>query len=183
MPILFAVFACLVLCCANPAYAGREAFHSGTVIPEFGKIATVDHAQPLPKNTEFRVRFDIGGAASPGKIHRQIESVARFINMHAEAGVPRDKLHLAVVLHGGVAKEMTKPERYEQFDDLAQIEHINAALITALVEQGVIFTVCGQTAAYYDISADDLLPGVTLSLSAMTAHALLAQEGYSLNPF
>jgi len=27
------------------------------------------------------------------------------------------------------------------------------------------------------------LPGVTMALSAMTAHALLQQDGYTLNPF
>ena len=42
---------------------------------------------------------------------------------------------------------------------------------------------CGQTAVARDISADDLLPGVTMALSAMTAHAQLQQAGYTLNPF
>ena len=34
---------------------------------------------------------------------------------------------------------------------------------------------CGQSAARYDISASDLLPGVRLALSAMTAYAQLQQ--------
>jgi len=29
----------------------------------------------------------------------------------------------------------------------------------------------------------DLLPNVEMALSAMTAHALLQQDGYTLNPF
>jgi len=52
-----------------------------------------------------------------------------------------------------------------------------------LTDKGVRVILCGQTAAYYDISNDDLLPGVEMALSAMTAHALLQQEGYTLNPF
>jgi intracellular sulfur oxidation DsrE/DsrF family protein len=43
--------------------------------------------------------------------------------------------------------------------------------------------VCGQSAAYCDVKSDDLLPGVEMALSAMTAHALLQQQGYTLNPF
>jgi intracellular sulfur oxidation DsrE/DsrF family protein len=43
--------------------------------------------------------------------------------------------------------------------------------------------VCGQTAAYYGVKTDELLPGVQMALSAMTAHALLQQQGYTLNPF
>ena len=36
---------------------------------------------------------------------------------------------------------------------------------------------------YYDVAAEDLPDGVELMLSAMTAHALLQQDGYTLNPF
>jgi intracellular sulfur oxidation DsrE/DsrF family protein len=43
--------------------------------------------------------------------------------------------------------------------------------------------VCGQKAAYYNVTSDDLLPGVKMALPAMTAHALLQQQGYTLNPF
>jgi hypothetical protein len=34
-----------------------------------------------------------------------------------------------------------------------------------------------------DIAPEDLLPGVTIGLSAMSTHALLQQQGYTLNPF
>ena len=33
------------------------------------------------------------------------------------------------------------------------------------------------------ITPDDLIPGVEMSLSAMTAHALLQQNGFTVNPF
>lgn len=42
---------------------------------------------------------------------------------------------------------------------------------------------CGQSAAASGIERVDLLPGVEMALSAMTAHALLQQDGYTLNPF
>jgi intracellular sulfur oxidation DsrE/DsrF family protein len=59
----------------------------------------------------------------------------------------------------------------------------NAGLIAALIETGVDVYLCGQTAANAGVSAEALLPGVRLSLSAMTTHALLQQNGYTLNPF
>jgi len=34
-----------------------------------------------------------------------------------------------------------------------------------------------------DIREADLLPGITMAPSAITAHALLQQQGYTLNPF
>lgn len=180
---LLSRFVAFTLVATSPAYAGSEAFHAGPLIPEYGKVATVAEAADLPKDTAFRIRYDIGGQDSPGEINRKIETVARFLNMHAEAGVPLENMQLAVVLHGGAAKAMTVAKRYEQFSSSTEMENANAPLVSALVDKGVSFTVCGQTAAYYDIAARDLLPGVTLSLSAMTAHALLAKQGFVLNPF
>ena len=52
-----------------------------------------------------------------------------------------------------------------------------------MIDQGVRVIVCGQSAAYYDVENDALLPGVEMALSAMTAHAVLQQQGYALNPF
>jgi hypothetical protein len=45
---------------------------------------------------------------------------------------------------------------------------------------GPIFTDYGPVA---DVATDDLLPGVEMALSAMTAHALLQNSGFTLNPF
>ena len=33
------------------------------------------------------------------------------------------------------------------------------------------------------VANEDLLPGIEVGLSAMTAHALLQQQGYTVNPF
>ena len=39
------------------------------------------------------------------------------------------------------------------------------------------------SAAAYGVAKGDLIPGVELALSAMTAHAQLQQAGYTVNPF
>jgi intracellular sulfur oxidation DsrE/DsrF family protein len=91
--------------------------------------------------------------------------------MHARAGVHADRIKVAVVVHGTAVH------------DVAGEAPASAGLVAALVDQGVRILVCGQSAAYYDVKSDDLLPGVEMALSAMTAHALLQQQGYTLNPF
>ena len=45
------------------------------------------------------------------------------------------------------------------------------------------FILCGQSAAAYGITPENLIPGVEMALSAMTAFALLQQNGYTVNPF
>lgn len=161
--------------------APRPGFHAGTVIPDFGQIATVEGREPLPANATFSVAFDVVDAAKPGSINRTLDSAARFINMHAEAGVPREAVRIAVVVHGPASFDMTNAATYGKKHDGAT--NANLAAIAALLEHGVEIHVCGQSAAAQGIARSDLAPGVKMSLSAMTAHALLQQQGFTVNPF
>jgi intracellular sulfur oxidation DsrE/DsrF family protein len=156
------------------SHAGPADFSPGPLIAEYGAVARVQGADPLPAGAEFRIVFDVSEAAEPGALNRRLESAARFLNMHAAAGVPEDNISIAIVVHGGASRDLRRE---------AGEENLNAPLIAALIDHGVSIYLCGQTAAYYDIEPGDLLPGVRLSLSAMTAHALLQQQGYTLNPF
>jgi intracellular sulfur oxidation DsrE/DsrF family protein len=164
------------ICAFSAAIAGPADFHAGKIIPEYGRVATVPNAPALAAGSEFKVVFDVSEAAETGKINRQFESAARFLNMHGEAGVAPTKMHLAIVVHGAAAMDLVNDAKYGA-------SNANAGLIAALSAAGVDIGLCGQTAAYRDIGADDLLPGVKVSLSAMTLHAQWQQRGYTLNPF
>lgn len=171
---------------ASPtAHADETAFRPGKVITEFGIIADVDTDFKIPKRTQFKILYDTIESAEPGKVNKTLNTAARFINMHAEAGVPTKKMKLAVVFHGKGSVDLTRNERYAQTYKGAENapENANAPLIKALTENGVRVILCGQSAAFYDIENADLLPNVEMALSAMTAHAVLQQEGYTLNPF
>ena len=156
-------------------------FGPGPVITEFGPIASLESYAPVPADATFAVAFDVAEAAEPGSINRTLVSAARFINMHAEAGVDPTNIRLTVVVHGGAALDLTRQEVYAARKGGA--ENANAAAITTLLENNVRIILCGQSATAHGISNEDLLPGVEMALSAMTAHALLQQEGFTLNPF
>lgn len=158
-----------------PGLAGPDAFAPGPLIEGFGPVAAVEGVRVEPETT-FRVAFDVAEPAEPGEISRRLESAARFLNMHAAAGVPERNMAVAIVVHGRAAFDLVTAARRGE-------ANANAPLIAALVDAGVAIELCGQTAAYYDIAVADLLPGVRMSLSAMTSHALLQQRGYTLNPF
>ena len=151
--------------------ADLSAFTAGPAIEDFGPVADIELTLPLPKDAVFKHSFDVSRRADDGEVNRTIESAARFINMHARAGVDADRIELAVVVHGAAVH------------DVSGEDSGSAELIAILIERGVRIIVCGQSAAYYDVETDDLLPGVEMALSAMTVHALLQQEGYTLNPF
>ena len=164
-----------LLCLVFSVHAQSDRFKPGTSLPEFGLIAEVPDAEPLPKDSHFKVVFDVVKPASQGGLNRSIESAARFINMHVAAGVPEENIQLAMVIHGKAVLDVSQPNSHQAGDKTHQ------DLVKALQSKGVEFYVCGQSAAYYGVT--DLLPGVKMSLSAMTAHALLQQQGYTLNPF
>jgi len=170
-----------LLALAQPASAQMENFKAGPVFRDFGPTAPVETDEAVPKDTQFRVAFDVSKAAEPGKINRTIESAARFINMHVAAGVPKENIHLAVVVHGGAAFDLTNQEFFAAHKEGK--ENASAAAIAQLQDHGVKFYLCGQSAAAHGIGNADLLPGVQMSLSAMTIHALLQQQDYTLNPF
>tara|TARA_R110000787_G_scaffold98664_5_gene202844 strand:- start:40243 stop:40794 length:552 start_codon:yes stop_codon:yes gene_type:complete len=178
-PLLVALLPLLAL--AQPASAQMENFKPGPVFTDFGPTAPVQQSEPLTKDAMFKISFDVAKGAEPDKINRTIESAARFINMHVAAGVPEKNIQLAIVVHGGASLDLTNQEFFAARRDGA--ENANAAAIAQLQEYGVKFYLCGQSAAANGISNADLLPGVQMSLSAMTAHALLQQQDFTINPF
>ncbi len=165
-----------VLLAASAAQAQQSRFTTGPVISDYGPVAEIESAAPVPPETVFKVAFDVSEAGTAGQISRRLESPARFLNMHVRAGVPLENIHLVVVVHGPAARDlMIEPRPGES--------NANAGLVAALVANGVDIVLCGQTAANAGIEPDSLLPGVRLSLSAMTTFALLQQDGYTVNPF
>lgn len=162
------------------ANADETAFTAGPVFESFGPVADVNADIIIPDGVELRTSFDVSKGADAGERNRTLVSAARFINMHARQGVPLENIGVAVVVHGKAVFDVSNEEKYA---GAVGGENANAALIAALLEQNVRIIVCGQSAAYYEVSNDDLLPGVEMAISAMTAHVMLQQEGYALNPF
>ena len=153
------------------ARADSSSFTTGPEIEDYGPVADVDATFPVPKDAEFRHSYDVSQRAEDGELNRSLVTAARFINMHARVGIDLERIELAVVVHGAA------------IFDVAGDAPMSADLVKTLIDHGVRIIVCGQSAAYYDVETGDLLPGVEMALSAMTAHALLQQQGYTLNPF
>jgi len=165
---------------ATPAAADQSNFSFGPVINDFGAIAKVDTDVPLPANSDYKIVFDVKSAKA-GERSTGLDAVARLMNMLAANGVPMSKIHPAVVLHNDAVWEVVSDARYgKEVDGKA---NPSAPLVKQLLAKGVPIYVCGQSMAWSDVSKSDLLPGVKVALSAMTAHQMLRQQGYALNPF
>jgi intracellular sulfur oxidation DsrE/DsrF family protein len=173
---LIALLACLV---AAPLVAQvPPAMSTGPAITEYGPVARVKPDMPIPPGTKFKVAFDVAARNTTDKPLRQFESLARFINMLAGNGIPENDVDLALVVHGQATFDLLEDRAYPEGKS-----NPSRALIMALQEHGVRVIVCGQSVAGLGLAREDLLPGVEVALSAMTAHAILQQDGYTLNPF
>ena len=173
--VQFALFTLALVFIGGTVSADQSAFKTGPVIKGYGAVAVIEGAEKLPDGVKFKVAMDATKRSEKGKINVVFERTARFINMHAAAGVPVENIKLAVVVHGSAVFDVARDAKYGS-------KNANADLIKILQAHGVTFYVCGQAATYHGVSVKDLLPGVKMSISAMTAHALLQQQGYTLNP-
>ncbi len=171
----------LIFMHTNAADAQLDKFTKGPLIEDYGPVAVIEGREAIPENTVFKVSFDLSKEAKPETINRNLESAARFLNMHAASGVKAENLHLALVVHGSAVFDFVNDEKYSIKEN--DKVNTNKQLISDLIANGVEIYVCGQSATYQGVSFQDLLPDVKMSLSAMTAHALLQQRGYTLNPF
>jgi len=70
------------------SWAGPDDFSLGPVFPDFGATASVKADMKIPKDARFKISFDTAKGAYGGELNKTLNSAARFINMHARAGVP-----------------------------------------------------------------------------------------------
>ena len=164
------LIASAALALATPAAAQEAEWQLGPVFAEFGPHVAVEGVEPFAGHTELSHSFDVADR-SEDRRNRGFESAARFVNMHAANGVDPDNIRIAVVVHDGAVKDL-----------LASEDNASRGMVERMLEEGVRFIVCGQSAAGQGIAQGDLIPGVEMALSAMTAHALLQQRGSTVNP-
>lgn len=162
--------------------ATKSDIKMGPILQAYGPTSKIEQADvQLPQNFVYKALFDISESnKKPNQYNRKIESVARFLNMHARNGVALENMKVAVVLHGAATKDVLNDEAYAKRHGH---QNPNTELIEQLADKGVEFYICGQSAAFYDIKKIELSADVKLSLSAMTMAVLLQEEGYHLIPF
>ena len=177
----YAITAAAAALLATAAQAQDTDWQLGPVFADFGPHAAVEGIDNFPADTEFAHSFDVAKHGEGEQRNRGIESAARFINMHAAHGVDPANMRIAVVVHGTAVLDVLTDEARTAGD--YGTTNPSGDMVRAMLAQGVRFIVCGQSAAGQDITQADLIPGVEMALSAMTAHALLQQAGYSVNPF
>jgi intracellular sulfur oxidation DsrE/DsrF family protein len=120
------------------------------------------------------------GATKPDKakeINGALGEVARILNLHVAAGVPKEHLTVVVIAHGPALFSLLDDEHYRK---KFKLDNPNSKIVKELQDAGVTFTACGQAMKFLEIDKENLLPGIKLAYSAKTVISTYSLKGFIL---
>lgn len=154
---------------------------SGPVINSAGPSVKVEHPTfDLPPGHEFKAVFLIDRGDTVA-VNAQLVTVARYLNIHARHGIPAEKVKAAAVVHGSGWMALLSDSAYGA--RYAGKPNPSRPMVEELLAHGVQLVLCGQTAGMRGVSQAELLPGVKVAISAMSAFNVLQAQGYQYNPW
>ena len=164
------------------SYSQENKTYKGPVIKDFGQVYKIKKPDLLlDKDRKYKVIFNVYSDGKHKKnINASINTVARFLNMHAQNNIKPKNLDMVLILHGDATKNALSDKAFKKEFN---ISNPNTELIKALQKEDVQIYVCGQSFAYKGYKRSDLSKNVKLSLSALTALVKYQSEGYQLITF
>jgi len=164
-----------------PAVPGQQT--SGPIIQSTGMSIKVDNPTfTVPDGHVFKTVFVIdAGGTDTVRVNAQLTSLARFYNLHARHGYPEERVRVAAVVHGNGWQSLLTDDAYAA--RFGKKLNPSRTLVEELVQHGAQLVLCGQTAGARGIRREELIPGVKVAISAMTALNVLQADGYRFNPW
>jgi intracellular sulfur oxidation DsrE/DsrF family protein len=145
--------------------------------PFAGVVTTNANALKYNKKLDYKIVIDVtDGVADSSRIMNTLREVARTYNLNIANGVPKNKLKMAVVVHGGAIQGVLNDTAYQE---KYGVLNPNIAVIQAMEKEGIEFYVCAQNLAYRQIPEANIMKEINLAISAKTALITLDQMGYS----
>jgi intracellular sulfur oxidation DsrE/DsrF family protein len=152
------------------------------VIKSFGTVYQLPNAahKPDPKLI-YNILIELTeNAAKPDSLNEYLEAIATLINLHAAEGVPKENIHVAVVLRKSATYAVFGNELFrEKF----KTNNPNLQLLKELHEAGTQFFVCGQTLHKRNIDEKKLVPEALVASSGLTAITSFQLKGYTMIKF
>ncbi|NCI46621.1 DsrE family protein [Sediminibacterium soli] len=163
-------------------FAGAQQGKLNPVIKQYGAVNPIPYAveKPDPK-IDYKVVVEVNtDNPKPELVHELLEKTASVVNLHALGGVPANKLHVVLVVHGPAAQYVVNNAAYQK---KFNTDNPNLGLFRELQEAGVKLFVCGQSLVKRNIDPATVSPDVKVALSAITTLTTYQAKGYSLLKF
>ncbi len=152
------------------------------VIKSYGAVYQLPNAahRPDPK-INYKIVVELTeNASKPDSLNEWLEAIATLINLHAAEGVPKENIHVVVVLRKMATYAVFGNEMYkEKF----KVDNPNIELLKELHDAGTEFYVCGQTMLKRNISESKLVAEAKIASSGLTAITTYQLQGYTMIKF
>ncbi len=152
------------------------------LIKSFGTVSTVPNASVTPDpNLDYKIIVDVmTGGEDKSEVFFSLNNVARLLNLHIMAGVPKERLHVVVAIHNAAVWSVITDAVYkERFG----VDNPHTPLFKEMSGNGVRIVVCGQSLIKQKITHDQLIDGIEVATSALTTLTEYQLRGYALLKF
>jgi intracellular sulfur oxidation DsrE/DsrF family protein len=152
------------------------------VVKNFGGIFEIPYADEKPDPTlDYKIIVEVvSNTDKYDSINWPLFNVARMINLHVAGGVPREKIHVVVVIHGAAAFTVMNNETYKA---KYGVDNPNLKLYQELQQAGIKMFVCGQSLIARKVDQLKMVPEVKIATSALTTLTTYQLKGYALLRF
>ena len=101
--------------------------------------------------------------------------VARILNLHIAAGIPKKNIHIVPVVHAAALYSLLNNESYQK---RYKIINPSLALIKELKDAGTKFIACGQAMYFFNIKKEEMIPEVKISFTAQSVLSSYLLKNY-----
>ena len=151
------------------------------VIKDYGTIYGLDNVALPDKTQNYKIVIDLKPSNDDyDKVNKGLINVARALNLHGVAGIPKEQLHVAVAIHYTATPIVLNNIGYQK---KYGVDNPNLKLITQLKDAGVEIYICGQSLVARKYAFEDVNTDITIALSMLTVVTEKMMKGYSLLVF
>lgn len=148
----------------------------------YGGIFEIPYSEEKPDPTlDYNIVVEVEKESEkPDSLSWALNNVARLINLHVMGGVPKEKMHVVIVLHGGATYNVMNDEYYFK---KYKVHNPNIQLFQELATSGVKILVCGQSLINRKVDRTKMVPEVKVATSMLTTLTTYQLKGYALLKF
>lgn len=169
----------LILCSPIGGWGAFAQQKKYPAIKSGGGMYDVPEASPVAdKKMEYKIIVDLSKASDrPDSVNSSLDKLARLVNLHIDAGIPREKLSIVAVFHFlGTSNIMTDEAYKKKFG----VVNPNTPLINELAKNGVRFYVCGQSLRARKMVDEPRNENIKVAQSALITFTTFQNMGYAL---
>lgn len=150
-------------------------------VKDYGTINSIPGVTATDTKIDYKIVIDLKSSNDDyASVNRGLNNVARLLNLHGAAGIPVEKLHVAVAVHYTATPIILNNEGYQK---KYGVDNPNLELISQLKSAGVEVYVCGQSLVARKYDFKDVNPEVQVGLSMLTVVSEKMMKGYELLVF